>query len=84
MTNGCSVISPSTCFPTIGNYWGDTGINSQNSSMVAASRTAKGHSQCTNLAWFTNDTNGGSGYEWLSSGSAAALMMLGYAQNLRS
>lgn len=60
--NSASVISPSTTFPTIGNYWGDLGTNAGNSSLVAASRTAKGHTQSTNIAWFTNDINGGSGY----------------------
>jgi hypothetical protein len=61
LSGASSIIGPSTCFPTIGNYWGDLGNNVNNSSMVAASRTVKGHTQSTNLVWFESDINGGSG-----------------------
>lgn len=57
----------------MGNYWGDTGLGNGNASMVAASRTAKGHTQNTNLVWFTNDINGGNGYQSFGTGSAASL-----------
>lgn len=84
MQNSTATIGPSTCFPTIGNYWGDTGLSPGNASLVSASRTAKGHTLNTNLTWFTNDINGGNGYGDFATGSAASLEMLGYIQNVRS
>lgn len=49
---------PSTIFPTQGNYLGDSSGTLQNSSILQASKIAKGHVTASNVLT-TKDNNGG-------------------------
>lgn len=48
-----------TIFPTIGNYWGDCTGSLTNSSILNASKTAKGHITNANPIMTSSDINGG-------------------------
>lgn len=81
--NGLTTTGFPTTFPTIGNYWGDTTMNSNNS-ILTASRTAKGHVTNSNtLLCPPSELNGGSVQPTITPLSAS-LKTLGYAYNVRS
>lgn len=48
-----------TIFPTIGNYWGDCTGSLLNSSILNASKSAKGHITNSNPVMTSSDINGG-------------------------